>query len=191
MTSKVWSRQLVAEKRKQERERQDSAVTETRLSSEGKYHDAAAVLSSFEINRTLQPVGRDVDAQNVELERLISNSILVSEIGQPRLWTLKNDVRKQVLRRLGTRNALVSALNANLNRPQDPLQKTLELYVFGGAKKLAEQTPEELSSTLQVTDWLGETELRDGLPTQDEVRRWVEVSTLLSPFRALVGDHFR
>lgn len=191
-SSKVWSREFVAEKRKQKRELNDTSTTsELQISSGGKFHDAAAVLSSFEINRTLQPVGRYIDAENAELERLISNSILVSETGERRLWALKNDVRKEVLRRLGTRTALASALKANLSRPQDALQKVFEWYVLGDAKNLAAQTPEELSSTLQVSDWLSGTELRDALPAQHEVRRWVEMSNLLSPFRLLVGDHFR
>jgi Cdc6-like AAA superfamily ATPase len=193
MTSfKIWSREFVAEKRKQKRDPQEpDTISDLGISSEGKFHDAAAVLSSFEINGTLQPVGRDIEAENAELERLIGNSILVSGTDERRLWALKNDVRKDVLRRLGTRTALLSALKANVSRPRDTLQQVFELYVFGSPKRLAEETPEELSSTLQVVDWLSETELRDELPTQDEVRRWVEMSNLLSPFRLLVGDHFR
>lgn len=188
-----WSRAFVAQVL---REAEAWALKEAGVEVVGqlqdfRYHDAAAVLAWFEINPTLQPIGRVLGAEQAALERLVTDSICWYEQDGRRRWTLKNDVRKEVLARLATRDAMRAALAANPSRPVDVLQQALESYVGGSPKPLDEQNRDELAATLQIVDWLESTELSDALPTGEDVRRRIEFATLLEPFRALVGDHFR
>jgi Cdc6-like AAA superfamily ATPase len=191
MSLKTWSRESVARFREEARNVEPPAPPAPAISSEGPFHAAAALLTWFELNPTLQPLGRNLEAEREELERLAANSWLVSEAGGRRRWTLKNDVRKAILARLRTRQALADALAANPNRPAEVLQLVLESYVLGTGTLSPAQSAEELTSTLQVIDWLAGTELREQLPSEEQVRRAVEWSVLQRQFRVLVGDHFR
>src|SRR5688572_8402743 len=105
---KRWSKDFVAQKR---RELIESAGAPRAVPTPPtRYHEAAAVLSSFEINATLQPTGRDVVTETEELRQLVADSVLVSDSGDRSRWALKNNVRKQVLARLRTRESLATAL---------------------------------------------------------------------------------
>ena len=108
-----------------------------------------------------------------------------------RYWSLKNDVRKRVLAGLHARTELARALDQAPERPDNLLQQVLESWIKGEPKALDQQSPAELSATLQVIDWLETTELETSLPATDDVRRRVEYAALLQPFRDLVGTHFR
>jgi hypothetical protein len=145
-----------------------------------RFHEAAALVSSFDI--------ADGTFTGVAAANLIADSIPAKE-GSNR-WTLKNSIRRRVLKQLRTREALQNALRKTADRPNDPLQRAIEDCVSGSMKSLREQTFEELAASMQVVDWLNETELKESLPAIDDVRRKVEYAALLDPLRALTGSNF-
>ena len=149
-----------------------------------RYYATAAVVTRFAIDpqhhRHTRAAGN-----------LLDDSMLVEEVAGRQYWSLKNEVRKRVLARLRTRDELARALAAAPEHPDDLVQKVFESWIAGKPAALDEQTPEELSATLQVIDWLETTELESALPDTDDVLRRVEHANLLQPFRDLVGEHFK
>jgi hypothetical protein len=145
-----------------------------------RHHDAAALLSSFEIAPGIHT--------GVAAANLIADSVLVKE-GSNR-WTLKNSVRRRILKQLHTREALQEALRKTTDRPDDRLQHAIEACLAGSMKSLGEQTSDELAASLQVVDWLGGTDLKDSLPPLDAIRERVEYAALVDPLRALAGSNF-
>jgi hypothetical protein len=147
------------------------------------YLKAAAVLSYFDPQQ-LKPVGEPGSLQ----ELLTESTIVYDRDSRPR-WTLHNEVRKQILRILGDREAMRAALEANPVRPDDTLQKMLEAYIQEQAPPLPEQDLDQLSSTLQVVEWMGG--ILDGLPDRATVRVRMDWASFLKPFRSLADEHFR
>lgn len=147
-----------------------------------RYYDAAALVSSFAIDPAIH-VG--TAARHLE-----ADSVRVPGSGPPR-WSLTHEARKRTLRRLQTIAAMRVVWQANAARPDDMVQRTIESWLARTPKPLDDQTSEELSATLQVIDWFGETELGSVLPSADDVRARVEYAALLNPLRSLAGPHFR
>jgi hypothetical protein len=148
-----------------------------------RYHPEAALVTWFTIDPNRH---RDQEA----LTNLIADSILVEEIAGEQRWSLKNDVRKRVLRQLPP-PSLLTILDGIPRPAGDLLQTTFEAFLQGRPPSLDGQSAEELSATLQVADWLDGSELSALLPPVAEVRRRLEAETFLRPFRLLVGNHFR
>lgn len=151
------------------------------------YRKSAAVLSSF-LPRRLQPTGTPLPDEEAALGQLLADSNLIYDEQNKPYWTLRDEIRIEALRRLGSRRAMQAALEKN-SRPRDPLQKMLSAYILNQAPPLSEQNLEELSCTLQVTEWLSP--IVTGLPEREEVRQRIGFENLLKPFRFLVGTHFR
>src|SRR5690606_37931152 len=110
----------------------------------GPYHRAAAVLSTFD-RTTLRPDLAPGEAPGGDaLDRLLSDSVPVVEAGRSR-WRLVEPVRQEVLRRMGSPEALARALAANGSEPPDPARLMLEAYLRGDAPRLEEQTAVQVS----------------------------------------------
>ena len=109
--------------------------------------------------------------------------------GQRRALT--SEARKRTLRRLNTIAAMRAALPPAADRPTDVVQQTIVHWLSGQPTPLDRQSAEELSATLQVIDWFGETELKHQLPPATSVRARVEWEALLQPLRSLAGPSFR
>lgn len=152
------------------------------------YREAASVLSFFDMN-SLKPVDGIEPNKQEALQSLEADSWLVPDATRKLQWTLRADSRKAALKRLKTEDNIKKALEANPDRPQDPLQLTFESYVFHKAQPLETQSPQQLFDTLQVAEWLKG--LVEGVPDPAVVRQKIENESLLAPFRFLVGDHFR
>src|ERR1700730_17324459 len=103
--------------------------------SYGGYHQAAAVLSTFE-DGSLQPA---MSAPPEGLDDLLFDSIPTTNAGSANRWVLAPSVRQDVLRQLGSREALQHALEANPTRPDDPVQQMLEAYIQQRAPQLEAQ----------------------------------------------------
>lgn len=149
--------------------------------------EAASVLASFDPD-LLNPFG-DAGARRKEaVHRLLTHSMLITSGKYRGRWHLDPEVRRSALRRLRDRGAFPAAIAANPTRETDPLQDALEGYLLGAARPLEEQSLEELTSTLTVTEWL------DGVlpdvPLPADVHRRIAFERLLLPLRQLVGTHF-
>jgi Cdc6-like AAA superfamily ATPase len=193
-TTRTWSREQIArlrERRAQEHPREVAHAGTARL--DWRFHEAAAVLSWFELNPTLQPIGRDADADVAALARLVADSRCVEEVAGRKRWVLQDDVRREILAQMGTRDRMRAALAANVTRPQDVVQRTLERFIANDVMPIEQQRLEELSATLQVLDWLPASVLADTqhVPVAADVRQRIAFETLLAPFRWLVNDQFR
>ncbi len=152
------------------------------------YRKTASVLSSFEMQK-IQPFDDLETDQGAALESLYSESDLILDENRRPRWMLRGDARREALERLHGIDNIQKALVSVPERPQDPLQKTFEAYIFQKAEPLEKQNHQELLHTLQVSEWLNG--IVSGVPEPRVVLQRIEVENLLSSFRFLVGDHFR
>jgi len=168
----------------------------------GRFHQAAAVLSSFEISK-LRPMASGVDEK---IEDLLADSVVVYDEAdsdperQPNdsvlgwvgtrisRWTLLPGIRRRVIEQMGTRDAFLSALDANPERNNDTMQRMIEGYLRNQAPLLASQSVEELSCTAQVVEWFhGQL---DNLPEPQKIAKELDFKRQRQPFEKLVGKHF-
>jgi Tfp pilus assembly protein PilF/DNA polymerase III delta prime subunit len=152
------------------------------------YCKAAAVLSYFDMNSIKPLGGREYDKREA-LESLLAESVITyDETHQPQ-WMLRPEVRRRALEQLAAEQNLRKALEDYPNRPTGNLQKTLEDYIFERNPKLEGQSVRQLLDTQQVAEWLHG--LVAGVPHPEDVRKRLDMESLLAPFRFLVGNHFR
>jgi hypothetical protein len=156
----------------------------------GPYHQAAAVLSSFDPG-TLRPLGfAPGSGTPPDAGEVLADSVELREPGGSALRTLTPAVRIAVLRQLRAEKRLGEALAANPRRPDDPVQRALEAYLLGPAPPLDRQTLPQLAAAYQVIDWLRAAGF-EHLPERAEISQRVDWLALLQPFEHLAGDHFR
>lgn len=147
------------------------------------YREAAAVLHCFHPAR-LRPL--DARLAVPSARGLLFGDTLPAVGGRgDGLYTLKPEVRRAALRRLGSRERMRKAVRANPDRPRTGVQEMLEAWLAGSAPPLSEQSNEELNCTLQVVAWLEE--IVPGLPPGAEVRRWLDRRAVVRPFEHLVS----
>lgn len=176
----------------------------------GPYHQAAAVLSAFEINKIRPVTLSEVDEQ---IEDLLADSVVVPDepkpladrpkgtdsketnesllavLGtRPSRWTLLPTVRRRVIEQMRTREAFLRALNANPDRGDDVMQRMIEGYLSNEAPPLFSQDVEQLACTSQVVEWFEG--VLDNLPDPKEIAQQLDLKRLLQPFEKLVGQHF-
>jgi hypothetical protein len=147
------------------------------------FREAAAVLSKF-LPAALMPSGPS-QADRIGWE----DFILDCEPAGGKSggwWQLRDDLRRETLRRLGTRPRMKEALNANSARPDDELQRALNAVIEGPLPSaLSTMSREELSALTRVRDWLGG--ILDGLPDESQLRRALVVAEILNPLQRLAG----
>jgi hypothetical protein len=159
------------------------------------YHEAAAVLATFELE-TLRPApgGERMSTEVVARARedLRADSKLVIDALGRDCWTLNTGVRREVLRSLGDRQNIERALSPNRdrNRSVEPAQEMFEDYVRGTAPPLNEQTSRQLTGTARAIEWLEGLDLAPGLPSRAEFERRAARAALLQPFEDLAGSSF-
>lgn len=152
------------------------------------YRKAASVLSFFDM-QSINPADGLQPDKNEALESLYPDSHIVYDDKRQPHWMLRSDARKEALKRLENVENIKLALELNPKRPDDPLQQTMEAYIFKKAPPLENQNHQDLLRTLQVSEWLSG--LVEGVPEPQVVLQSIEIENLLSSFRFLVGDHFR
>jgi energy-coupling factor transporter ATP-binding protein EcfA2 len=117
---------------------------------------AAAVLASFD-PVSLVPAGATVHEPAVGL-RLLPELLRVtrSASGDPAQWALPIDKRRRELQRLGSREAMRTALAANPGRTQSPVQRMFERLLAddGPPPELTQLDHAELSALLPASQWL-------------------------------------
>ena len=105
---------------------------------------------------------------------------------------LRDDVRQEMMRELGSSEAMQRALEANPERPQGLLQSTLEAALHNEIPSLSSLDTGALSCWLQTLHWLQPVaSALPWLPSLAEVRMRVQRESLLEPLRFLVGENFR
>ncbi|HEX5601082.1 MAG TPA: hypothetical protein VFX63_00985 [Pyrinomonadaceae bacterium] len=152
------------------------------------YRKAASVLSSFDM-QSIQPFDGPEGDQDAALESLYSESQLILDANRRPRWMLRSDTRRAALERLESVDNIRKALLNVSDRPNDPLQKMLEDYIFEKAPPLENQSHQQLLRTLQISEWLNG--IVTGVPEPQVVLHRLEIENLLASFRFLVGDHFR
>jgi hypothetical protein len=153
------------------------------------YHKAAAVLSSFELG-FVNPLSPVTEAEGIE--RLMADSTTSTDAQGKQCWILLPEVRRQVLKQMGTRTELLKALEANPDRSNEPMQKMLEAYLVEEAPTVTSQTIEQLNCSLQIVGWLRGIEgFTKPLPNEADLRARIEMLHLLEPFEKLAGSHFQ
>lgn len=154
----------------------------------GPYHQAAAVLSTFD-SSTLKPVMVNEASISESIEDVLADSTLVPNKTKQNCWILLPDVRKDVLQQMRSRETMQRALAANPQQLKDSTQEMLEAYIRGNAPQLEQQDLAHITGTFQVGEWLGD--VLDGIPSRDRIRQRFEMLTLLQPFEQIAGEHFR
>ena len=102
-------------------------------------------------------------------------------------WRLRSSIRRQTLRRLGSREAMRRALEPYRGLSDEPLQRAIERLLDGRAGDLGGLSREELAGLAMAREWF------EGLieaPGEDEIRSALPVAELLAPLRQLAGEGF-
>lgn len=146
---------------------------------------AAAVLAGIRHPENLQPLTAD-GKPGEGLELLKGELVRATGRKFEGQVMLDLDTRRKALRELGKREAMLDALQANPTERTGPVQEQFERYLRNQAEPIVEQHAEDLSSTLQVLLWV--TDILDGLPNIEDVRRQLGRQDLLAPFEAIAGD---
>ncbi|MEU0556632.1 tetratricopeptide repeat protein [Dactylosporangium sp. NPDC006015] len=158
----------------------------------GGLHEAAAVLAWYS-----PPAITPVPGPPGDLDLLLLDSDVTVDAALQRRWTLGTDVRVQVLRRLRQQGRILDALAANPQRPAEPIQVFLELYLTGRRPAIDELDLPALVCVRTVCDWLRPAGF-DDLPDPGSLAARLEWLLLLQPVEALAagrqpddGEHLR
>lgn len=151
------------------------------------YCEAAAVLAAFN-PLALRPVGGEAKVPADLLERLRPLCELATDSSDMSRWSLLLPERRATLMRLGTREQMKSALDANPMRDDNPLQRTFERVLERNPIALDELSRDDLASLLTVHSWLEG--IIDGLPEPASIRKALRRNDLLSPMRRLTARGF-
>ncbi len=149
--------------------------------------EAAAVLATFDPEE-LEPT--DAQAGTDSLSFLLANSLPVVEGTRTSKWRLQTRIRREALRRLGTREAIVQACERNPQAAGDGLREAfLEIAARPGG-------PDPRSLDYRALLLLGEaTGLLDGilehLPDRSAISVLIEREGVIEPLRKLAGSGFR
>jgi hypothetical protein len=150
------------------------------------YRQAAAVLHTFSFD-SLQPLDPAYADEN-PLVLLFDDAVFTFAENAKQVYTLKPEIRKQSLKQLGSREKMLEALKANLNRELTPLQKIWEEYLESGKVTDPEKMGYyQLTCLSQILTWV---EPDPQLPSEEYVRDLIKRKSVLGPFEQLVISNF-
>jgi hypothetical protein len=144
--------------------------------------EAAAVLGSFD-PRQLEPAREDPE----RWREFLPDCEPVDLPGGHGRWRLRSSIRRQTLRRLGSREAMRRALEPYRGHADEPLQRAIEWLLDGRVGDLAGLSREELAGLAMAREWF------EGLveaPGEEEIRSALPLAELLAPLRQLAGAGF-
>jgi hypothetical protein len=151
------------------------------------YQEAAAVLATIDDPMLL----RSTSHETGDAEKVLAPDLVVAPtrraLGISKM--LRYDVRREALSRLGSREAILRALEANPQERTGKIQRRFEECVRGEVKPLAEQPLEDLEATLQAVLWLDHLQL-PGVPKVTDVRLALARARFVEPFNRIAGAHF-
>ena len=163
-----------------------------RRSSFGRWHVAAAVLSTFD-RATLKPAADLPGLGDDDMMSLLADSTPIVDAPGGSRWKLLVEVRRDILRVIGGPKAIQQALSANPGQSgEDPVQGVFEGYVNGTALPLAQQSIGQVAATFEIAQWLQglDVQLGSPIPDLDAIRARNDYLTLLQPFEELAGTNF-
>jgi Cdc6-like AAA superfamily ATPase len=154
------------------------------------YRAAAATLASFDCEQLLPFRGDPLPTLRTQL--LVECDINSADDAAGTRWSLRTSVRQPTLRRLFDNGWLLEALNANTPRDSTPTQLMFERCIqLESPPPSFPVTMEVAAAMLEVSYWLqGIPALWSRIPSRDSIRQFIAREQLLTPFRALVGNHF-
>lgn len=147
------------------------------------YQDAAAVLVRFNPDVLHPATGRGEGWSGFSHD---SEPVRTKDAGGD--WTLRPDVRRAALRRLGTIQAMRKARAANDGPVGDPHQRLFDKLLAGARPDPESMSREELGYLITTLDWLGSIAVVD--LDVDEIRRRLPVADLLAPMKRLANRSF-
>ena len=166
-----------------------SALPDTLDSTpEWPYLAGAAVLTTFDAD-TLRPADGSGAADFSQVAAMLVRHAEPIKVGPERgRWRLRDDVRRRVLRTLGSRERIQSALAANADaQPDDSTQRALaELVSQKTPPPLAGRSLEELLGWDRAVDWLEAARITP-LPSRAEILGRIERHKLFAPMMRLVA----
>ena len=150
------------------------------------YREAAAVLQCFH-PPSLLPADHTLVADNPHA--LLFDDIQPASGGRKdQLYELKPQVRRTSLERLGTREAMLFALDANPHRWRGEFQELYEAWLQGSPTPLQQQSYRQLGMSFEILKWLDG--LLPGLPPMQDVRTLLNRSAVLASFEHLITKVF-
>jgi hypothetical protein len=106
-------------------------------------------------------------------------------------WRLLPPAREETIRRMKSPKRLLMSLRMSDPDPIDIGRTMAEAYLRGTAPPLERQSFDELQGSLQAVEWLAPADLQTTLlPSIDDVRAQLAISSVLQPLRTLAGDEF-
>lgn len=153
------------------------------------YRRSASVLTAFDPCK-IKPVGKTTESGDAAKE-LVDDIVEVYD--PPTLkqrWMLEPTIRADVLREFGTKQELITALEANpTGRPETVLQKVLELYINEAPVPIFDLLPQEqLAAHLQAVRWLESTSLN--LPSTSAIQDAIDQREVPAVFSKMAGKNF-
>jgi hypothetical protein len=149
------------------------------------YLEAAAVLATIDHPEKLEPV--DPRQRSPEaLRAILPELVPVASGAESAPRVLKHDLRRKMLKSLGSRAQILKALRRNSTEQTGLVQSQFESYVAGTTQPSDSQSREELQASLQALTWLEG--IIKGVPSLDDVRARLELVDFLQPFETLAGD---
>ena len=156
------------------------------------YLAASAVLTTFEADK-LRPIASGNGGANAadfsHVAAMLVRHAEPIKVGPARgRWRLRDDVRRRVLKELGSRERIQSALSANVStQPDDTTQRALtELISKTTPPPLTGRSLEELLGWERAVDWLEAARITP-LPSRTEILGRIERHKLFEPMTRLVA----
>lgn len=171
--------------------------------------DAAAVMVFYDPLR-IKSIGQQqltADVSEKEVNILVGHSNIIADSTKSDLpagesmpgsskqykvlFSLKDELRKEILKKLIAENRINDAIKANSDdilNTDIPLQYMLTRCLQQESIDLQQLTLEELSALFQVSEWLDNSH-EINLPSKQEIVRRMELLEMLSPFRHLTGRY--
>jgi tetratricopeptide (TPR) repeat protein len=160
------------------------AVPKAGADARAAYQEAAAVLHVFALPQ-LRPIKAGRSGSPVA--HIIDDTVPAVGWSSEGYRSLKLDVRRDALRRLGERSELRRALDANPVRQRTDVQVLFERWVESGKLDLARLSSQQLQSLRALCDW--GLESFKGFPPKSEVERAWHRRSITAPFEGL-ADNF-
>ena len=150
------------------------------------YLAGAAVLTAFDAD-TLRPLGGGEPDFSQVTAMLVRHAEPIKAGPDRGRWRLRDDVRRGVLRTLGSREQIQAALAANVTeRSDDSTQRALTELVSGKTPpSLDGRSFEDLLGWERAVEWLGATRIT-GLPSRVDILERIERHKLFTNMTRLV-----
>lgn len=162
---------------------QDKVASKEEERARQAYLEAAAVLHVFSLS-ALEPVGKNVPG-GAAVHLLREASVPAIGWAAENLRTLRLDVRREVLSRMRTRQALKDALAANPKRRMTDVQTMLERWLDGARLRPREMPSGDIQALRLLAEW--GLDHFEGFPSRASLEGAWRRRSVVAPFEKLGG----